>query len=407
LALFGMNSFKTRSILGVPWRLPAEFCPSNIVGSGAFGKVLACRDSTTSEKVAVKRISAAFDNLLDGRRVIREVQLLQQLDHENILPLLRVYQGEGEICQDDVYIVTPLMDTDLQRVIKSSQVLTEPHVAYLTSQLFSALKYMHDAGVWHRDIKPGNILVSGDCRVKLCDFGLARYVSGADSPLSEYVVTRWYRGPEVILENERYSSALDVWAVGCIVAELFLRRPLFPGRHHLDQLQRFADTLGKPSESELSWLQADGAARRMLERLDYPTQPRLRAKLPSSVSTKALNLIQQLLRLNPSLRFSAADALRHPFLAAHASCTTAARPKVSSDCPIPQSTQHLRDLFTDVAAGKSVDQKESELHCGISFCSTRGSTAPDEDASSQEFAESPKLKRTFFSRLCGTGMPRD
>ena len=149
-----------------------------------------------------------------------------------------------------IYLVTDLMESDLMQIIASNQILTEDHIQYLMFQIICALKYMHSAGVIHRDIKPGNILINESCDIKLCDFGMARSCDiEALIPkqfMTPYVSTRWYRSPELMLCLENYSTALDIWSVGCVMSELYLRKPLFQGKNHSHMLHLIFQTLGTP-----------------------------------------------------------------------------------------------------------------------------------------------------------------
>lgn len=130
---------------------------------------------------------------------------------------------------NDIYIVTNLMETDLHRVIYSRQELTDEHIQYFLYQILRGMLYIHSANVIHRDLKPNNILLNKNCDLKICDFGLARGFDNENEFKTEYVVTRWYRAPEVILNASEYTKALDIWSIGCIFAELLGRTPLFPG----------------------------------------------------------------------------------------------------------------------------------------------------------------------------------
>lgn len=132
------------------------------------------------------------------------------------------------------YIVLDLMDTDLERIIASNNVLTDHHMQYFMYQLLRGLKYIHSANVIHRDLKPANLLLNADCDLKICDFGLARGVTD-NVDLTKYVVTRWYRAPELLCSCKDYTEMIDMWSVGCIFAELLGRAPLFPGTNHLFQ----------------------------------------------------------------------------------------------------------------------------------------------------------------------------
>ena len=142
----------------------------------------------------------------------------------------------------DVYIVSELMETDLHRIIYSRQELTDDHIQYFIYQILCSLKYMHSANVLHRDLKPANVLLNSNCDLKVCDFGLARIASGVNGemeksdPMTEYVITRWYRPPELILTRS-YDCSIDMWSAGCILGELLLRKPIFPGRDYVDQIK--------------------------------------------------------------------------------------------------------------------------------------------------------------------------
>jgi mitogen-activated protein kinase 1/3 len=148
----------------------------------------------------------------------------------------------------DVYLVTDLMETDLHRIIYSKQKLSIDHVQYFIYQVLRGLKYIHSCGVLHRDLKPSNLLVNSNCDLKICDFGLARGIEGKANEdgragtmlLTEYVVTRWYRAPEIMLACHEYSYPIDVYSVGCILAELILRKPWAPGEDYIDQVCRKA-----------------------------------------------------------------------------------------------------------------------------------------------------------------------
>ncbi|CAM9759959.1 unnamed protein product, partial [Laminaria digitata] len=161
----------------------------------------------------------------------------------------------------DVYIVTNLMESDLQKIISSTQPLTDQHYHYFLYQLLRGLKYIHSANVLHRDLKPSNLVLNANCDLAICDFGLARGVEqeGGET-LTEYVQTRWYRAPELLCYSSTYDTAVDMWSVGCIFAELLGRKPFFQGKNPMHQLQMIVDVLGCPSEEDMSFIQ-DKAAR--------------------------------------------------------------------------------------------------------------------------------------------------
>ena len=195
------------------------------VGGGSYGLVCSADDSITKQRVAIKKVTNAFSDLTDAKRIMREIKLLGQLgDHENVIGLVDV-MTMPPLTKNfrDIYIICELMECDLDRIISSTQGLTDQHAQYFVYQILRGLKYVHSANVLHRDLKPSNLLVNSNCDLSICDFGLARGVV-ADETLTEYVVTRWYRAPELLTESQYYGPPVDLWSVGCILAEVLLRR---------------------------------------------------------------------------------------------------------------------------------------------------------------------------------------
>ena len=216
------------------------------IGHGAYGVVISCRNTETGQKVAIKKIPRAFDDIVDAKRILREIKLLQHLQHENVMGIIDILKPRSFESFEDVYIVSDLMETDLHRIIYSRQDLTDDHVQYFIYQVLRAVKYIHSAKVLHRDLKPSNLLLNSNCDLKVCDFGLARGIDDRTSQdLTEYVVTRWYRAPEIMLSEDDYSMAVDLWSCGCILAELLGRKPIFPGEDYIHQLQCIVEILGE------------------------------------------------------------------------------------------------------------------------------------------------------------------
>jgi mitogen-activated protein kinase 1/3 len=172
-----------------------------------------------------------------------------------------------------VYIVQYLMDTDLHKLLKK-QTISNQLVCYFLYQILRGLKYIHSANVLHRDLKPSNLLINNNFNLKICDFGLSRIADpGVDHTgfLTEYVATRWYRAPEIMLMPKGYNKSIDVWSVGCILAEMISNKPLFPGKHYLDQLNLILNIIGSPCEEDLISIQNE-RARRFLNSLEKKTK---------------------------------------------------------------------------------------------------------------------------------------
>ena len=208
------------------------------------------------------------------------------------------------------------METDLHRIIYSRQTLSIDHIQYFVYQLLRGLKYIHSANVLHRDLKPSNLLLNSNCDLKICDFGLSRGVEDEQKgELTEYVVTRWYRAPEIMLACQEYTKAIDIWSVGCIFAELLARTPLFPGEDYIAQLRLICDKLGRPSDKDLEFVTSERAKKFMLS---LPmNQPVSYAILFPNYKneTEALDLIVKMLAFDPSARITIEEALEHPFMA--------------------------------------------------------------------------------------------
>ena len=172
---------------------------------------------------------------------------------------------------------------------------------------------MHSANVLHRDLKPSNLLLNANCDLKICDFGLARTGPEKGQFMTEYVVTRWYRAPELLLSCDEYGSAIDVWSVGCIFAELLGRKPIFPGKDYLHQLKLILSTIGTPSEDDLHFIPNE-TARSFIR--SQPSTPRLSlAKIYPKANPLAIDLIEKMLVFDPRKRITVIEALNHPYLA--------------------------------------------------------------------------------------------
>eukprot|EP00033_Pygsuia_biforma_P000210 GCRY01000264.1.p1 GENE.GCRY01000264.1~~GCRY01000264.1.p1 ORF type:complete len:386 (+),score=94.88 GCRY01000264.1:296-1453(+) len=305
-------------ICGTRFDIPPKYTPLQVIGTGAYGIVIAARVEGEDKDIAIKKIGRAFSHgIVDITRALRELRILKCFNHENIISIKEVLRPECKAEFRDLYIVNDLMETDLHQIIKSDQGLSPEHVQYFMYQLVRGMKYVHSANILHRDLKPANVLVNGDCHLKICDFGLARLASyreeEKDAGFTEYVVTRWYRAPEVMLQCKTYTQAIDAWSVGCIMAELLLRKPLFPGQNYVHQLDLIVDVLGTPSPDEIHKIESD-QARQHIMRMP-PRRRRPWNTIFPQLSSEAVDLLNGLLQFDPAKRLTMEQALGHPYFA--------------------------------------------------------------------------------------------
>ncbi|KAI5987042.1 kinase-like protein [Pisolithus albus] len=308
-----MSSFGKAFHVEKRWKLVRE------MGSGAYGVVVSATDQISGETVAIKLVTRVFEKLQLAKRALREITLLRHFsNHENITGLIdmdAIYPNFQEI-----YIFMEPMEADLHQIIKSGQTLTNEHVQYFLYQVLRGMKYIHSASVIHRDLKPGNLLVNSDCELKICDFGLSRgFDSTPDehigSQLTEYVATRWYRAPEIMLSFRRYTTAIDVWSIGCIFAELLLGRPLFKGKDYVDQLNKIFEVLGTPEESVIQRIGSEKA--QIYVRTLPITKSVPFSRLLPTADYQALDLLEKMLSFDPLSRITVHEALSHPWLSTY------------------------------------------------------------------------------------------
>ncbi|KAJ3447924.1 mitogen-activated protein kinase [Anaeramoeba flamelloides] len=301
-------------VAGTQFTVDQKYKYMKKIGQGAYGIVISAKDNTTKDKVAIKKIIGVFDRLTDAKRTLREIKLLKHFNHENILCLKDVIIPPVKEQFSSVYLVTELLATDLRKIINSKQQLTEDHVRYFLYQILCALKYLHSGNVIHRDLKPGNILLNENCNLKVCDFGLARISDPEEENplLTQYVATRWYRSPEIILGWGKYTSSVDVWSTGCIFGEILKRTPLFPGKDFMHQIEIIIKVVGKPSKKEIKTIQ-NKRARGFMKSLPNKKKADF-GQIFCNASEEALDLLNKMLQFNPQKRINVDDALKHPFL---------------------------------------------------------------------------------------------
>eukprot|EP00667_Euglena_gracilis_P005728 EG_transcript_5771 len=290
-----------------------------IIGSGSYGIVLEALDAKTNEKVAVKRVSPEiFQDSLLARRILREIKLLAHFDHENIIGLRNILVPHNEEF-DMIYIIMDIMETDLKAILKSGQEITESHVQYFIYQILRGLDCIHKADVIHRDLTPSNILLNTNCDLKICDFGLAREEGKQEHELTDYVVMRWYRAPELVMEHKHYKSGVDVWAAGCIMGEMFHRsKPVFPGKDRIHQLDVILELVGTPADEDICKVGSQAAQKYIRRKpkqkgVDFSTY--FLAPDGKQLTPDCLDLLRRMLEFSPHKRISVHDALNHPYLA--------------------------------------------------------------------------------------------
>ena len=294
-----------------------------------------------------------------------------------------------------------LMDSDLHKVIQSNKPLTMRHNKCFLKQMLEGIKAMHSIGVLHRDLKPGNILVSKDCQLRITDFGLARFMDDQTkrgenevSPMTQYVVTRWYRPPELLLAPKLpYGEAVDLWSIGCILAELIKRKALFPGKDHLGQVDLIFQACGYDNEEELGFpIDADSA--RVLQNMrKYNKQP-FSNYLPNA-DAESLDMLESLLTVNPNHRPSAEKALQHPFLSDAETLHDYSKPYLTRPSPdyfafesTPYTVPELRKMIHD-----EVSQLAADAYQKRSPSNGATPTSPESTAETSVGSSGPKPVR--------------
>lgn len=309
------------------FRVPTRYRFQKHLGSGSYGVVAAFHDQDRGRDVAIKRVRKVFDNYLVLRRTLREIRLMSHFRHPNLMRLHKVLPLEAS---GDLYMSLELMDCDLDTLVHTKRVvLTDQQVRCFTAQILLGLMAMHAGHVIHRDLKPANIFVRlNRGQVKIGDLGLSRGIAvneetgeathPSDECLTEYVVTRWYRAPEVLLARSKYGPPVDVWSVGAIVYEMCSRKALFPGKNSYDQLKRILAVLGGPSEADTTWVPRESMP--LLQKC-YPSGGSsqrgqgLSSLTSGVVSADGMDLLQQMCLFNPNQRIGVEQALLHPYLA--------------------------------------------------------------------------------------------
>ena len=299
--------------------LPLRYKPSEIIGLGAYGIIISAIDTENNNQiVAIKKLKRISD-IIDLKRIAREVLIMKYCQHENIVSLLDViihfnYSEKNNNFNKvaDIYLVMEKMDSDLQKIIASKQELSDEHYQLILYQILRALYFLHSANIIHRDFKPSNVLINEDCTVKLCDFGMSRGIKEENILLTEYVVTRYYRAPEVMLSSHHYSKKIDVWSVGCAFVELLSKQFLFPGNNYIEQIKLIMNVLGTQDDKDLEFISNSSAKNFVKQFKNIPKKDF--KNILKSENPLAVDLVEKMLVFNPEKRYSIEQCLEHPYL---------------------------------------------------------------------------------------------
>lgn len=291
------------------------------LGAGAQGVCCSARDILEDRGVAIKKLSRPFQNITHAKRAFRELKLMRLVNHVNIIGLLDVFTPQKTLEEfQDVYLVMELMDANLCQVIQMT--LDHERISYLLYQMLCGIKHLHSAGIIHRDLKPSNIVVDRRCTLKILDFGLARSRRHNHS-MTPYVVTRYYRSPEVVL-GMRYGQNVDIWSVGCIMGEMVRGRVVFCGTDHIDQWNKITELLGTPTRDFTELLQStvrdfvtsrphrEGIPFDRLFSDDY--FPPDSTQYEQLNSLNARDLLSKMLVIDPRHRSTVDEILQHPYI---------------------------------------------------------------------------------------------
>ncbi|KAE9606981.1 hypothetical protein Lal_00025795 [Lupinus albus] len=304
------------------------------VGDGTFGSVWRAINKQTGEVVAIKKMKKKYYSW-DECVNLREVKSLRKMNHPNIVKLKEVIRES-----DILYFVFEYLERNLYQLMKDRQKLfSEAEVRNWCFQVFQGLAYMHQRGYFHRDMKPENLLVTKDI-IKIADFGLVREIS-SQPPYTEYVSTRWYRAPEVLLQSYLYSSKVDMWAMGAIMAELFSLRPLFPGVSEADEIYKICSVIGSPTTE--SWADGLKLARDINYQFPQHAGVQLSVLIPSA-GADAISLITSLCSWDPCKRPTASEALQHPFFQSCFYIPPSLRTRAVARAPPSAGTRGALDL---------------------------------------------------------------
>ncbi|CAH1972671.1 unnamed protein product [Acanthoscelides obtectus] len=313
----------------------------SVIGEGSYGIVTKSRHKDTNEIVAIKRFLETEEDTTIRKMALREIRMLKRLRHENLVTLIEVFRHRKRFYLVFEYVAGTLLD-ELERYNGGLECeMCRERIFQVTR----AISYCHYNNIVHRDVKPENVLVSTLGVVKLCDFGFARLVTNPNEACTEYVATRWYRAPELLVGDPHYSSPVDVWAIGCLFAEMMTGDPLFPGESDIDQLYLIVKLLGRPCLRHLQ-LASKNARLKTALRIPETNSPGLQKHF-SSWTPLALEFLSCCLRMDPTHRLSCTDLLKHRYFT-HDRFPQRFLPSLRNKVNTELSSPLLRKLKTEI-----------------------------------------------------------
>jgi len=302
------------------------------IGEGSYGIVFKCRNRETGQTVAIKKFVESEDDPLIKKIALREIRMLKQLKHNNLVNLLEVFRRKRKL-----HLVFEFCDhTVLNELDKFVDGVPEQQTKKIIWQVLQAIHFCHQHNCIHRDVKPENILITKQGIIKLCDFGFARILTGPGDDYTDYVATRWYRAPELLVGDTQYGPPVDIWAVGCVFAELLTGQALWPGKSDVDQLYLIQRTLGDliPRHKQIF------CSNQFFHGLTIP-EPDFREPLElrhPNINLSALSFMKACLQMDPNLRFPCASLLDHGYFDAH-------REELKEQHPHHQSHHHYHHKY--------------------------------------------------------------
>ncbi|XP_033734922.1 cyclin-dependent kinase-like 1 isoform X26 [Pecten maximus] len=334
------------------------------IGEGSYGVVFKCRNKESGMTVAIKRFVESEEDPLIKKIAMREIRMLKQLKHPNLVNLIEVFRRKKRL-----HLVFEYVDhTVLHELERSPRGVNEDLVKKIVSQTLEAVNFCHIRNCIHRDVKPENILLSIENKVKLCDFGFARVLTGPSDEYTDYVATRWYRAPELLVGDPKYGPPVDVWAIGCVFAELLSGQALWPGKSDLDQIFQIKKTLGDLIASQKSAFSSNI----FFQGLEIPNvEPEHYVPLElkfHKVSPNALDFMKNCLRMDPADRMTCEELLKHPYMGGMTSLLDTSQRKNERKKQVSRTSNHRwkpmkvkdNDYHKDMEPWKQARSRDNE-----------------------------------------------